>query len=113
MQLRDGAQSSDLFFLAMAHWRLGYEAAAHECYGQAIECMKENEHPPEERPQAFAVRHLLWSRVQKDDQADQERAWFEGVTKASFVIEGAYSGKELQRLCEDVAALLELKHSNQ
>ena len=47
MELRDGGDSFDWFFLAMCHWQLGDKQAARKWYDQAVVWMDKNE--PEER----------------------------------------------------------------
>ena len=42
MQLRNGGDSADWFFLAMCHWRLGDKDAAGKWYDQAVEWMDKN-----------------------------------------------------------------------
>jgi tetratricopeptide (TPR) repeat protein len=39
MELRDGGDAYDWFFLAMAHWQLGHKDKAHEWYDKAVEWM--------------------------------------------------------------------------
>src|SRR5262249_49891733 len=40
---REGGDSSDFFFLAMAHWQLGDKKAARVWYDKAVQCMDKNE----------------------------------------------------------------------
>jgi hypothetical protein len=42
LQLRSGGDSSDWFFLAMAHWQLGEREQARQRYGQAVQWMNKN-----------------------------------------------------------------------
>jgi WD40 repeat protein/Tfp pilus assembly protein PilF len=42
MDLRQGGDSNDWFFLAMAHWRLGEEEKAREWYDKAVAWMEKN-----------------------------------------------------------------------
>jgi len=42
MQLRQGGDSNDWFFLAMAHWQLGAQDEARKWYDQAVEWMAKN-----------------------------------------------------------------------
>jgi serine/threonine protein kinase/TPR repeat protein len=43
MELRDGGDSFDWFFLAMAHWQLGDKDEARNWYDQAVEWMEKNQ----------------------------------------------------------------------
>jgi uncharacterized protein HemY len=42
MELRNGGDSSDWFFLAMAHWQLNNKDEARQWYGRAVEWMEMN-----------------------------------------------------------------------
>jgi superkiller protein 3 len=42
MQLRNGGDSNDWFFLAMAHWRLGEEDEARQWFDRAVQWMDKN-----------------------------------------------------------------------
>ena len=44
MQLSNGGDSSDWFFLAMAHWQLGEKEQARKRYGQAVQGMQKETH---------------------------------------------------------------------
>ena len=48
MELRDGGDASDWFFLAMAHWHQGDKGEARKWYGQAVEWMDKNQPNNEE-----------------------------------------------------------------
>jgi uncharacterized protein HemY len=48
MELRNGGDSSDWFFLAMAHWRLGEKEKARQWYDQAVQWMEKNQPKNEE-----------------------------------------------------------------
>jgi TPR repeat protein len=48
MELRDGGDSFDWFFLAMAHWQLGHADMAGKWYAEAVEWMKTNDPGNEE-----------------------------------------------------------------
>jgi eukaryotic-like serine/threonine-protein kinase len=48
MELRQGGNSSDWFFLAMAHWQLGDKEAASKWYDQAVVWMDKNQPKNEE-----------------------------------------------------------------
>ena len=48
MQVRNGGDSFDWFFLAMAHQRLGEKDKARECYGRAVAWMDKNQPRNEE-----------------------------------------------------------------
>ena len=48
MDLRKGGDSSDWFFLAMAHWRLGEKDQARQWYDRAVEWMEKNRAKDEE-----------------------------------------------------------------
>jgi tetratricopeptide (TPR) repeat protein len=52
MQLRNGGDSSDWFFLAMAHWQLGDKEQARQFYNRAVQWMEQN------APQNQELRHL-------------------------------------------------------
>jgi serine/threonine protein kinase/Tfp pilus assembly protein PilF len=52
MQLREGGDSADWFFLAMAQWRLGQKEHAHECYDQAVASM-DKQRPKDEELHRF------------------------------------------------------------
>jgi WD40 repeat protein len=43
MALRNGGDSFDWFFLAMAHWQLGEKEKAHQWYDQAVQWMDKNQ----------------------------------------------------------------------
>ena len=43
MDLRNGGDSFDWFFLAMAHWRLGEKDKAREWYERAVQWMDKNQ----------------------------------------------------------------------
>jgi serine/threonine protein kinase/tetratricopeptide (TPR) repeat protein len=43
MKRRNGTDSFDLFFLAMAHWQLGNKAVAHNAYSAAVQWMDKNQ----------------------------------------------------------------------
>jgi hypothetical protein len=43
MDLRNGGDSFDWFFLAMAHWQLGDKDQARKWYGQALAWMEKNQ----------------------------------------------------------------------
>ena len=42
MQLRNGGDANDWFFLAMAHWQLDHEEEAGKWYAQAVQWMDKN-----------------------------------------------------------------------
>jgi uncharacterized protein HemY len=42
MELRQGGDAFDWFFLAMAHWQLGARAEARKWFDQAVRWMEEN-----------------------------------------------------------------------
>jgi tetratricopeptide (TPR) repeat protein len=42
MELRQGGDSWDWFFLAMAHWRLGHKEEARKWYDQSVACMQKS-----------------------------------------------------------------------
>jgi tetratricopeptide (TPR) repeat protein len=48
LQLRNGGDSNDFFFLAMAHWQLGEKEKARTWYDQAVEWMDKNRPRDEE-----------------------------------------------------------------
>jgi serine/threonine protein kinase/tetratricopeptide (TPR) repeat protein len=48
MELRNGGDSFDWFFLAMAHWRLGEKDKAREWYDRAVQWMEKNQPKNEE-----------------------------------------------------------------
>ena len=48
MELRNGGDSFDWFFLAMAHWRLGEKDKAREWYDRAVRWMDKNPSKNEE-----------------------------------------------------------------
>jgi serine/threonine protein kinase/Flp pilus assembly protein TadD len=48
MELRQGGDSSDWFFLAMAHWQLGHKEEARNWYDQAVAWMRKNKPHDEE-----------------------------------------------------------------
>jgi tetratricopeptide (TPR) repeat protein len=48
MELRNGGDSFDWFFLAMAHWKLGEKDKAREWYDKAVEWMENNQPKNEE-----------------------------------------------------------------
>jgi hypothetical protein len=48
MELRSGGDSSDWFFLAMAHWQLGNKEQARQWYEQACKWMDKNKPADEE-----------------------------------------------------------------
>src|SRR5262249_11049115 len=48
MELRNGGDSLDWFFVAMAHWRLGEKEQAREWYDRAVEWMDKNQPKNEE-----------------------------------------------------------------
>jgi hypothetical protein len=48
MHLRNGGNSFDWFFLAMAHWRLGHQADGRLWYARAAEWMDKNQPNNEE-----------------------------------------------------------------
>lgn len=52
-QLRNGGRSSDFFFLAMAHWRLGNKPEARKWYDRAVEWMEKK--PKNEELRRFCV----------------------------------------------------------
>jgi tetratricopeptide (TPR) repeat protein len=43
MELRNGGDSSDWFFLALAHWQLGKQEEARKWYEKAVEWMEKNQ----------------------------------------------------------------------
>jgi Flp pilus assembly protein TadD len=48
MELRNGGDSFDWFFLAMAHWQLGNKAEARKWYDKAVGWMDKNKRDDEE-----------------------------------------------------------------
>ena len=48
MELREGGDASDWFFLAMAHWQLGHKDEARKWYDKAVEWMDKNQPKNEE-----------------------------------------------------------------
>ena len=65
MELRNGGDSTDCFFLAMAHWQLGEKEEARKWYDQAVEWMEKN-NPDDEELRRFrrsrrASRHLRFT----------------------------------------------------
>jgi tetratricopeptide (TPR) repeat protein len=48
MELREGGDSNDWFFLAMAHWQLGDKSQARSWYGKAVPWMAKNQPKDEE-----------------------------------------------------------------
>jgi tetratricopeptide (TPR) repeat protein len=54
IQLREGGDSTDWFFLAMAHWRLGNTNQGRNCYAQAVTWMEKNK-PGDEELSRFRV----------------------------------------------------------
>jgi len=48
MELRSGGDSTDWFFLAMAHWQLGEKDKAREWYDRAVQWMDKNRPTDEE-----------------------------------------------------------------
>src|SRR6185436_9523516 len=48
MELSQGAESFNWFFLAIAHWQLGEEKKAHEFFDQAVQWMDKNQPNDEE-----------------------------------------------------------------
>ena len=47
-ELRNGGDSFDWFFLAMAHWQMGEKAEARKWYDQAVQWMDKNRPADEE-----------------------------------------------------------------
>jgi tetratricopeptide (TPR) repeat protein len=61
MELRKGGDSTDWFFLAMAHWKLGDKDKARESYNQAVQWMDTNQPKNEVRlVHDFGLKHVQW-----------------------------------------------------
>ena len=60
MELRQGGDGNDWFFLAMAHWQLGEKEQAHKWFDQAVQWMEKND-PRNEDLRRFRdeAEHLL------------------------------------------------------
>jgi tetratricopeptide (TPR) repeat protein len=58
MTLRDGGDSNEWFFLAMAHWKLGAEDEARQWYSRAVQWMEKNDPKNEE---------LRWIRTETEE----------------------------------------------
>jgi Flp pilus assembly protein TadD len=65
MDLRNGGDSDDFFFLAMAHWELGNKDEARKWYEKAVEWMEKNNpnNPELERFRAEAAELLAGKPV--------------------------------------------------
>ena len=67
MGLRQGGNSFDWFFLAMAHWRLGNKDEARLWYGRAVEWMEKNR-PKDEDLRRFRAEAAELLGVEKDKE---------------------------------------------
>jgi tetratricopeptide (TPR) repeat protein len=72
MELRKGGDSSDWFFLAMAHWQLGDKEQARTCYDKAVQWMDKNK-PQDEELRRFRTEAAALLAI-KDAPAPREES---------------------------------------
>ncbi len=71
-ELRGGGDSSDWFFLAMAHWQLGHKDEAREWYDKAVDWMDKNQPKNEEFRRFRAEAAELLGITQPQPAADKQ-----------------------------------------
>ena len=64
MELRQGGDARDWFFLAMIHWRLDHQAEARKWYGRAVAWMQKN-HPQDADLDRFQAEAAELLKVKK------------------------------------------------
>ena len=67
MELRNGGDSNDWFFLAMAHWQLGDKTQARSWYDKAVPWMEKNQPKDEELLRFRAEAAALLGVKEKKD----------------------------------------------
>jgi len=60
MKLRNGGDSTEWFFLAMAHWQMGNKEEARKRYDQAVQWMDKNQPTNEELRRFRAEARSCW-----------------------------------------------------
>jgi eukaryotic-like serine/threonine-protein kinase len=73
MELREGGDSFDWFFLAMAHWQLGDKGQARKWYDQAVVWMEKNQPNHGELRRLRAEAGVLLRITEKDQEAQKKR----------------------------------------
>jgi serine/threonine protein kinase/predicted Zn-dependent protease len=64
-ELRKGGESTDWFFLAMAHWRLGNKSQSRACYDRAVQWMEKNK-PQDQELRRFRSEAAALLEIDKE-----------------------------------------------
>jgi len=92
IELRDGGDSFDFFFLAMAHWQLEHKDEARQWYGKAVDWMEKNK-PDDEELCRFRAEAAELLGVTETEPKTKEKTAAAPTKRSEATLQGSKEAK--------------------